>query len=58
MRKENAMTAQQLAAGYDAYVSAEEVARAATAPRNAAVVEPTTSVLTPLCPIDSPNSET
>ncbi|HXW44754.1 MAG TPA: LxmA leader domain family RiPP [Streptosporangiaceae bacterium] len=43
------MTAEQLAAGFDAYVSADELAREAAVPEDAAVREPTTSIATTVC---------
>jgi hypothetical protein len=43
------MPTDQLAAGFDAYVSADEVAREAAVPQEAAVREPTTSIASTHC---------
>jgi hypothetical protein len=43
------MSAEQLAASFDAYVSAEEIAREAAVPQDAALREPTTSIATTHC---------
>lgn len=43
------MSAQQLAGGYGAYVSADEVIREAAEPMDAALRDPTTSILTTIC---------
>jgi hypothetical protein len=43
------MTAEQLAAGFDAYVTADDVAREAAVPQDAAVREPTTSIASTHC---------
>ena len=43
------MSAQQLAAGFAAYVSAEDIAREASAPDDAAAKAPTTSIATTVC---------
>lgn len=43
------MSAEQLAAGFDAYVGPDEVAREATAPQDAAHREPTTSIASTVC---------
>jgi hypothetical protein len=43
------MSTERLAAGYNAYVSADEVARDAQDSRDAAEREPTTSIFTTVC---------
>lgn len=43
------MPAEQLAAGYSTYVSAEEVATEAAVPEDAALREPTTSIASTVC---------
>lgn len=43
------MSTEQLAAGFDAYVGADEVAREATVPQDAAHREPTTSIASTVC---------
>lgn len=47
------MLAEQLAAGFDAYVSADEVAQEAAVPPDAAVREPTTSIASTVCIISA-----
>jgi hypothetical protein len=43
------MLTEQLAAGFDAYVGADEIAREATTPQDAAHREPTTSIASTVC---------
>ncbi len=43
------MLAEQLAAGFDAYVSADEVAQEASVPQDAALRDPTTSIASTHC---------
>lgn len=43
------MSAERLAAGYDTYVSADEVTRDAQDSKDAADREPTTSIFTTVC---------
>jgi hypothetical protein len=45
--------AEQLAAGFDAYVSADEVAQEAAVPQDAALRDPTTSIASTLCIISA-----
>lgn len=47
------MPTEQLAAGYVAYVSADEVAEEAAIPEDAAVREPTTSIASTVCIISA-----
>lgn len=47
------MPAQQLAAGFDAYVTAEEVAQEAAVPQDEALRDPTTSILSTVCIISA-----
>jgi hypothetical protein len=45
--------AEQLAAGFDAYVSADEVAQEAAIPQDAALRDPTTSIASTICIISA-----
>jgi hypothetical protein len=47
------MPADLLAAGFDAYVSADEIAQEAAVPQDAALREPTTSIATTVCIISA-----